>query len=282
MKYLYSTLFLIAIAAIACNHQLSPQTQLSLFNQKDLTGWNTYIGPLYNTQKDSFLGAPLGLNNDPNHVFSVVQEDGVAAIHISGENFGGLSTQSDFENYHLTLSFKWGKSTHAPKIGKKKDSGVLYHSVGPNGADFGFWMRSQECQVQEGDTGDYWGVAGGMADVKATKNIKGECIYNPSGTLTHFSEKSPVGRRCIKNPDAEKPTGQWNTIEIYTHADTSVHVINGVVTMILTNNQQWEKGKALPMTKGKIQLQSEGAEVFYRDIKIQAITAIPNNIVFQK
>ncbi|MCK4701125.1 MAG: hypothetical protein KAT38_12345, partial [Bacteroidales bacterium] len=42
----------------------------SLFNGKDLSGWETYAGP---KEKD---GKPLGLNNDPMKLFSVVELDG--------------------------------------------------------------------------------------------------------------------------------------------------------------------------------------------------------------
>ena len=37
--------------------------------------------------------------------------------------------------------FKWGNLIWGQKKGKKKDSGVLYFSVGKNGADYGAWMR---------------------------------------------------------------------------------------------------------------------------------------------
>jgi hypothetical protein len=47
------------------------------------------------------------------------------------------------------------------KKNKKRDSGLLYHSVGKYGADYGAWMRSQEFQIEETNTGDYWGVAAG-------------------------------------------------------------------------------------------------------------------------
>src|SRR5688572_32807255 len=87
----------------------------SIFNGKDLTGWDVYIGPLYDSVKGDFTGDPIGLNKDPNSVFSVVKEDGKPAIRISGENFGGLSTQQEFSNYHLRLEFKWGKLKWGPK-----------------------------------------------------------------------------------------------------------------------------------------------------------------------
>jgi hypothetical protein len=75
--------------------------------------------------------------------------------------------------------------------------------------------------------------------------------------------------------DAEYPTGQWNTLDLYCHGDTSMHVVNGKLVMILYHNMQNDDGKESPLTKGKIQIQSEGAEVFYRQIKIQPIRQLP-------
>jgi hypothetical protein len=51
--------------------------------------------------------------------------------------------------------------------------------------------------------------------------------------------------------------------------------------MILYHNGQLEKGQELPLTKGKIQIQSEGAEVFYKDIKIASIDKLPADLVKQ-
>ena len=36
-------------------------------------------------------------------------------------------------------------------------------------------------------------------------------------------------------------------------------------------------GKEVPLVKGKLQLQSEGAEVFYRNITIRPITEVPSS-----
>jgi hypothetical protein len=252
----------------------------TLFNGKDLSGWDTYLGPTYDTIKNKFdsLLVP-GLNNDSNKVFSVVNEDGAPAIRISGSHNGGISTQQEFENYHLTLEFKWGKQKSHPRKDKKRDSGLLYHAVGAHGADFGFWMRSQELQIQEGDCGDYWGVAGGIMDIPAKGSEPEKYVYDPSSPLLAFSATSEHGRRCIKNPDAEKPTGEWNTIEVYCFGDTAVHITNGVVNMILYHSRQAEGGKEIPLTRGKIQIQSEGAEVFYRNIQVEIIAKIPAEIL---
>ncbi|MDB5138772.1 MAG: hypothetical protein JWR12_688 [Mucilaginibacter sp.] len=252
-----------------------------LFNGKDLKGWDIYIGPDLDDAGKPITGIPVGLNNDPKHVFTIVKENGENVIRISGENWGAISTQKEYENYHLQVQFKWGVLIWGQKKGKKKDSGLLYHSVGKYGADYGAWMRSQEFQVEEGNCGDYWGVAGGMADIPVIKRSETEYVYSPQGTPLTFSKGSKQGRHCIKNGDAEKPTGEWNTLDLYCHGDTSIHVVNGKVMMILYHNKQLENGQELPLTKGKIQIQSEGAEIFYKQIKIQPIDGLPAELVKQ-
>lgn len=248
----------------------------TLFNGKDLTGWDSYLGPPLDSTGKKLSDIPVGLNNDPRHVFSVVNDGGENVIRISGEEIGAISTQTEFGNYHLQLQFRWGTLTWGAKKHKKMDSGVLYHSVGPYGADYDAWMRSQEFQVEQGNVGEYWGVAGGTADIPAVRKSDSQYVYTPGAPIYTFSANSKVGRHCFKGSDAEKPAGEWNTLDLYCHGDTSVHVVNGKVMMILYHNAQTDKnGQVSPLTKGKIQLQSEGAEVFYKRIRLQSITMIP-------
>ena len=251
----------------------------SIFNGKNLEGWDVYIGPLYDTAEKEFLGEPKGLNNDPHKVFSVVIEDEKPAIRISGQNFGGLSTKDEFGNYHLRLQFKWGQSKWPPKDKSKRDSGILYHAVGSHAVDWFFWMRSQEFQIQEGDCGDYWGCGGAFADVPAVKLGEEKYIYAAGAPLLTFRDKGPYGRNCVKRGDAEKPTGQWNTIDLYCYGDSSVHVVNGKVVMALFELRQPEGGEAIPLSKGKIQIQSEGAEIFYRNLEVEPIVEIPEKFL---
>lgn len=251
-----------------------------LFNGRDLRNWDTYLGP----EQPELVGenaskTPFGLNNDPKKVFQVVMEDGAPAIRISGEVGGGISTKAEYENYHLRLEFKWGDKLVWPKSRSKKDSGLLYHAVGPHGVDAGFWMRSQELQIQETDCGDYWGVAGAIFDIPSQKNAKGDFVYDKTGELRTFSPYNDTGRHCVKHPDAEKPGGQWNTIDLYCHGDTAVHVVNGVVNMVLYHSRQVDNGVETPLTKGKIHIQSEGAEVYFRKLELQPIRAIPRGIL---
>ncbi|GAC1420266.1 MAG: DUF1080 domain-containing protein [Flavisolibacter sp.] len=248
---------------------------VSLFNGKSFDGWDTYLGPDLDDAGKKIKEQPIGLNNDPKNVFTIVKLNNESVIRISGENWGALSTKNQFSNYHLQLMFKWGELKWGQKKGKKKDSGILYHSVGDYGADYGAWMRSQEFQIEQGNCGDYWGVAGGMEDIPALRKSDSEYVYSRGAEIHTFSANSKEGRHCIKNGDAEFDDGKWNKVDLYCHGDTSVHLVNGKVMMVLYGSSQLEKGERFPLVKGKLQIQSEGAEVFYKAILIQQIKKIP-------
>ncbi len=49
--------------------------------------------------------------------------------------------------------------------------------------------------------------------------------------------------------------------------------------MILRNSRYVKDGESIPMNKGKIQLQSEAAEVFYKDIEIRNLESLPAEFV---
>lgn len=239
-----------------------------LFNGKNLDGWDTYLGPPYKEKE------PVGLNKDPRMVYTVVELDGKPAIRISGEIWGALTSKEEFENYHLKLEFKWGEKKWPPRDQTIRDSGLLYHCVGPHGAGGGFWMQSLESQIQEGDCGDFWSVAGAIVDVEGEqKDGKGPIYFKKGGRKFTVPGKG-TGARIIKSPDAEKK-GEWNTMELFTVGQTSVHVVNGKPNLVLTGARRVVNGKEEPLTRGKIQLQSEGAEVYYRNIQIRPIKQIP-------
>jgi hypothetical protein len=45
--------------------------------------------------------------------------------------------------------------------------------------------------------------------------------------------------------------------------------------MVLRNSRYIKDGETLPLDKGKIQLQSEAAEVFYKEIEIRELEEMP-------
>ena len=212
-------LFASAISAVFAGNQGAVR---SLFNGKDLTGWTIFI-----PHKDKSIASDA----DPQGVFKV--EDGV--LHVSGEEFGALTTKDAFENYRLKLEVKWGTKKWPPRDQAKtpRDSGVLLHCVGPDK----LWTKSIECQIQEHDFGDFWMVG---------------------GTTLAVNGKVEKGR-AIKTKDAEKPNGEWNVVEIVCDGDKITNIVNGVVV---------NEGKNASETKGRILLQSEGAEVFFRNIEL--------------
>jgi hypothetical protein len=267
---------------------VSPNQWESLFNGENLDGWYTYqmrpeptseVPGVSRDEQGNYL-EPIGLNRDPLGVFTVVTEDGGPAIRISGEVFGIAVTEKEYENYHLSLQFKWGTSKYPPRKNEKRDSGILYHSIGKEGAWGGVWMRSLECQVQEGDCGDYISVDTVLADIPAKLDEENDLyLYSPGSEKLTFSVERSY---CHKSADFENPSGEWNTMEIYTVGGNSVHVVNGQVNNRISNSRHIYHGQELPLTKGKIQLQSEGAEVFYRNIKIESINSIPEELLSAK
>ena len=199
---------------------------------------------------DSFLKSK-GLNSDPERVFQVERK----LIHISGTEFGYLITKREFENYYLRAEFKWGEGTFAPRAGQARDSGILYNIQGEQKV----WPRSIEFQICEGATGDFW-----MTDGAALTSRDGTRVEGPPGKGAKIDR---IGKGPWKNEagyrdpsgEVEKPHGQWNVLELVNQAGSVKQYVNGR----LIN----EGSSAFPRS-GKILFQSEGAEVFFRNIKL--------------
>ena len=257
----------------------------SLFNGKDLAGWDTWLGiphasvtglDLPRDEAGKYTAAQ-GLNSAPKKVFTIVTVDGAPAIRISGEMFGALTSRDELSDFHLRLEFKWGEKKWPPKESAARDSGLLYYAVGEHGAaDNKAWMRSLECQVQEHDTGDFWAVGGNIVDVAGDAEGEGKDrkIVHRRGAPILSVGGTP--RRAIKSVDNENPTGAWNTVEVLCLRGTCLHVVNGKTNLVLANPRQTAAdGTLVPLTKGRLQIQSEGAEVFYRNIQVRPIAAFP-------
>src|SRR5207244_7461205 len=124
--------------------------------------------------------------------------------------------------------FKWGEKKWPPRENAVRDSGILYyaggeHGVTPNRA----WMRSLECQVQEHDVGDFWGVEAAVVDVTGERRSDGKqpVVFFKKGDPTVAVDGTP--RRAVKAFDNENPTGSWNTVEVLCLRGTCLHAVNG-------------------------------------------------------
>jgi hypothetical protein len=257
-----------------------------LFNGRDLAGWSTFMArpdpawdvPGLQRGADGKYLEPIGPNRDPLHVFVVESVDGHPAVHISGQGFGVMTTKESFANVHFRMEFKWGEKKWGYKLNARRDCGLLYLVHGEDGAVHNTWPRAIEFQIQEHDTGDLWAL-GAQTTVTARPETvaNGRTLYHfdPAAAPVLFVEQPPVGNRCIRLADAERPHGEWNVLDLIVLGGDSIHIVNGRVVMRLRGAQRLDGTAPAPLTAGAISLQTEGAEVFYRNMMIRPITTVP-------
>jgi hypothetical protein len=262
-------LFLVG-AVVSAQDVIVPRQTIHLFNGRDLTNFYTWLVD----QK----------YDDPDKVFSVVEAvDGAPAIRISGQRWGALITKERYANYRLVVEFRWGLLTWGNRKAGVRDSGVLLHAQGRDGnsqLDFnGPWMQSIECQVGEGIVGDFivvrgYDEAGRLVQprltVRVRRKLNGEWWYDLAGEprevgrvnwIYHDPEwKDKLGYRG-KN-DFESPYGQWTRLEVVCDENNITNIVNGRVANAGTHSS---------LSSGKIMLQSEGAEVYYRRIDLEPL-----------
>ncbi len=266
--------FSLAYQLIAAESAWTP-----LFNGKNLDGWYKVIG---GKKK----------NEDPNNLIQV--HDGMVHMYKDAEAgskqpFGFICTDKEYSDYHLRFEYKWGVKKFAPRADpeSKRDAGVLYHVIGKDDV----WPKSVECQVQEGEVGDIYTVytrvttfadpqttnAFPVVSTNAAGVVKTNMIPRPKflpeakGGVPFESGVSGNIRRVIANPPNEHD--DWNTVEVIVRGENAVHIINGKTNNIANNISQFVDGKWVPLKSGRITLQLEGAEVFYRNVQIRSLSS---------
>lgn len=238
------------------NPAITPQAPLILFNGKDLTHF-------YHYTRESKL-------EDPNRVFTV--NNGL--LRISGQEWGGITTKDVYRDYRLIVEWKWGLKTWNEREKRARDSGILIHGHGPDGGYNSIWLESFESQIIEGGSGDILVVA-------KTTPMSASCLCNIEGKEMYFNPKGTVMTRTSGRIDwygrardwkdefafrgkeeVEKPVGQWNRQEVIAAGDRMVNLLNGKLVSAAFD---------LSHTQGKIQVQSELAEIFVRRIELQPL-----------
>jgi hypothetical protein len=254
---------------------------------KQLSQWDTYLSYKHSENYDGNVPLdeqgraikPIGLNtgNNIHKVFTVLEQDNQPVLRVSGEYYGAVTSKQSYRNYHFKLQFRWGELKWPPRLTKLKDSGILYHAIGEHGQEyFRAWMLSQEFQIMQGHIGDYWSQATSAIDIRA---------YQPEYVMNAVADESQdylkVGKGedllgfVLRKENHEKPHGQWNTLELICFEGQSLHIVNGQVVMVLKNSRYLNDGVSTPLIEGKIQLQSEAAEIFYKDIAIKELATLP-------
>lgn len=266
--YLLTTVLIVAIAGTSCQQQ-KQETWQQLFNGQNLENWDMFLGSSLGADWDSLAQAATN-----EKVFTLVEENGEKIIRISGEINGSLATRESYENYHLQLVFKWGEIVYS-----RRNSGLLYHSFGPFGAAFGTWMTNIECQLMHDNLGDTYLMNNTTCETAAVQNAENsQFFFSPGAELIQFGDHAS-GRMIRKSSDAEKPLGEWNTVDLYCVNRTAVHVVNGVTVMVNQNTGTYMDGIIHSLSAGKIQIQSEGGELFVKKVAIRPITEIPAEIM---
>ena len=240
---------------------------IELFNGKNLKGWYTFI-------------KERGRNSDPRKVFTVNDK----MIRISGEEWGCITTNKAYENFRLTVEFKWGTKTWEPRVKNARDNGILVHSTGMDGGYDGTWMHGIECQIIEGGTGDLL-VVGDKTEKfaitcpVATEKQGGSYLFQPDGkpVTIHGGRINWYGRDPDwkdekgfrgKN-DVERPVGEWNRLECIARGNELFIYLNGKLVNYAIHSKPDE---------GRIQIQSEGAEIFYRRVDLTPVAPCPPGV----
>lgn len=268
---LFSVIAFISVCSFTCVAEDGFQP---LFNGKDFTGWYLVSGS-------------KRLESDPNHLFTI--HDGMVHMYKdapdkSSQKFGYMVTEKEYSNYHLRFQFKWGTKKFGGKVNTKRDCGVLFHCVGPDGV----WPRSVECQVQEGDTGDIFTVytritttvdpATTDASPNVVTNQTTHVVHTNYSSMPYFKEDGVpyvqgVGGnvRRVHHAKGDFEKHGWNTVDMIVKGDSARYFINGKLDNAFTHLEQTVNGQWVPLTKGKILFQQEGAEVMYRNIEIKLL-----------
>ena len=185
-----------------------------------------------------------------------------------------FQTRQTYGDYVLHLEYKWGDKKFAPRMGRVKDAGIVFHTY-ENVENS--WPRGIECQIEDSNVGDLW-IISSRADV-ATRRASyqprpdplqdGAPYYAVDGQVaTHGDHGKFV--RIRHSIDVEHP--DWNSVDVVVRGDSAIYLVNGQPNMRITNMKKWDGGGWTRLDRGKILFQAEYAEVYYRNIKIRPIT----------
>jgi hypothetical protein len=157
---------------------------------------------------------------DPATVFTL--RDNV--INIKGDPFGYMRTKEKYSDYKLHVEWRWPVEA--------TNSGVFVHGQEPDA----IWLKCIECQLMAGNAGDF--------------------VCMNGGDMTEHTDKTKwvVAK---KTASSEKPSGEWNTMEVTCKGNTIEVYINGVLQ---------NKGTNVNITSGFVCLQSEGKEIQFRNV----------------
>lgn len=219
---------------------------VELFNGTDLTGWHSWLGK---RSSDPGANEPvIGLDDDPDDVFSVAMVDGEPAIHITGQTFGALISEQDYGDFELELQYRWGTRVWPPL--NFFDSGIMYLSTGPYGA------------VNAGGPAlvDPIGTGGFLVSMEY------QIAMGSVGTAPNLG---PISFSVVQSAQSTEQAA-WNDVRIVLENGTARHFLNGtLVTRLSGFTLDWPGQASAPLTRGRLQLQSENGEIYFRHLRLR-------------
>ena len=170
----------------------SQETQ-SLFNGKDLSGWQVDVPEM---------------DDNPQATTPFIVRDGMLVS--LGDPKGHLITDSIYENYKLDVEYRFP--------GEPGNCGVLVHASTPR-ALYDMFPQSIEVQMMHGNAGDFWCIV---------ENIEVPNMEARRGPKENWGITEGKERR-IKNltDDSENPLGEWNNMVIECRGETIKVWVNG-------------------------------------------------------
>lgn len=153
-------------------------------------------------------------------------------IRCKGKPAGYIRTEKDYTNYVLKLEWRWS--------GRPGNSGVLCRMVGEDKV----WPKSVEAQLMNRHAGDFWLIGGVTLETPKDR-------VDPK-----------VPRHRLHARMAEKDPGEWNEYEI---------TMDGGRVTLRINGELVNEGTGAEVVAGKICLQSEGAPIEFRNIRIKEL-----------
>jgi hypothetical protein len=167
-------------------------------------------------------------------------EDGV--LICKGQPLGYLFTNDSYQDFTLTFEWRW-----AP--GKEPgNSGVLLRIAGEPET---FMPKCIEAQLKSGSAGDIWAFFGAKVEGDEDRRVE---------VKDHKDLKDFTGIKGMKV--AEKEPGEWNHYEIR---------LSGGDIELKINGETVNRASGLEVLSGPIGLQSEGAEIHFRNIELKEI-----------
>ena len=247
----YAFLILVALLSTSCDQTYKGFE--ALFNGEDWTGWYLKI-----RSGDSIMAQQVyAIEDGVIHVFNDAFPDSIEVNTGENATHGLFYTEKEYSRFILRFEYKWGKRV-ANDFGKwQYDAGCYYHVINDK-----IWPKGLEYQVRynhlsdTNHTGDMW-----------CNGTRFDWTYGPDKTYLPASEGGlPQERRGGEH--RAKATrnfhgldDEWNFCEVIVMGDKyAIHKLNGEVVNVGTN---------LSVDKGKIGLQSETAEIYYRNIVIK-------------